>query len=179
MLKSRGLANGLKLYPTLNLTVFSSLLKTLAHLELGELKTAIQKTPKKQVMAAYVNIGCNLSLYRFTKERDKIEMTGCQMNVFPKFFLLNSFLKVLFRIQNKGNFIITINFFLQRKSLYHDIQVVPGDLKSELLHFLQRLPESISTVRYAESRFVLYHFTPLQKPSLLFSWHLLVISQPA
>ena len=43
MLKSRGLANRLKLYPNLSLTVFFSLLKTLAHLEQGELKTTIQK----------------------------------------------------------------------------------------------------------------------------------------
>ena len=97
MLKSRGLANRLKLYPTLSLAVFFSLLKTLAHLEQGELKTTIKKK-KKQVMTAYVNIGCNLSLYRFTKDCDKIEMTGCEMNVFLKFFLLNSFLKVLFRL---------------------------------------------------------------------------------
>lgn len=46
MLKSRGLANRLKLYPTLSLTVFFSLLKTLAHLEQGELKTTIQKKKK-------------------------------------------------------------------------------------------------------------------------------------
>lgn len=128
-------------------------------------------------MTAYVNIGCKLSLYRFTKDCDKIEKTGCEMNVFLKFFLLNSFLKFIFRLQNKGNFIITINFFfLHRRSLYHDIQVVTGYLRSELLLFLQRLPESISTVRYAESRFVLHHFTPLQKTALLSSWRLCYIA---